>query len=606
MLSGIRWRVTIPVLLLVAGCVGFSGLYLVNSVRDNQIDMLRNRLEDEARVAALAALPFLSETGKNAGLDSLAKSIGEETGIRITIAGPDGLVLGDSEEDYLEMSGFSSQPEIAGAMESGLGENTRYSTVMGSRIMYLAVPVLSRGEMVGVVRIASPLTGVEAAASEVTRLVMITLGASLGVAALVAMLVARSIRRSLNQVTNGVKRIAGGELGYRIPVSPAGEMGQMGIAFNEMSSWLKDVLDRIAADRDKMAMIIASMADGVIMTDDRGDVILANPAAENLFIFREEQARGRHFIEVVHDYEIDRLLKQCLRTGKEQSSQLESGVSKRFLRIVAIPLKMEGPTGALVVFHDFTELRSLQTMRRELVGNISHELRTPLANIRAVVETLKDGAIDDKEVTRNFLTIVNSQVERMTQILVELAELSRIESGRAQLRLEETNLNLIVRQVVGELNPFAEGQKVTVRIDDTPELPMVRADGGQIRQVVTNLLHNAIKFTSEGGGVLISNAARSKSVVVSISDTGAGISPDDVPHVFERFYKVDKARSGGGTGMGLAIAKHIVKAHGGSIWVESDEGKGSVFSFRLPLVAGKSGNTGDSVGSHEAERGDIE
>ena len=594
MLSGIRWRITIPLLLLVAGCVGFPGLYLVNAVRDSQIDGLHNQLQDEAGVAALAALPLLSETDKNAGLDSLAESIGEETGTRVTIAGPDGVVLGDSEEEYLELSSFSSQPEVAGAIESGLGENTRYSTAMGSRLMYLAVPVLKQGEMVGVVRIASPLTGVEAAVSDVTRLVLITLGISVGVAALVTMIVARSVRRPLDQVTNGAKRIAGGELGYRIPVSPGGEMGQMGIAFNEMSSWLKEVVDRIAADRDKLATSIASMADGVIMTDEVGSVILANPAAENLFVFREERARGRNFIEVVHDYEIDRLLKQCLRTGMEQSSQIESGASRRFLRIVAIPLKMDGSTGALMVFQDFTELRSLQTMRRELVGNISHELRTPLANIRAVVETLKDGAIDDREVARDFLTSVNSQVERMTQILAELAELSRIESGRAQLRLEETSLNLIVRQVVGELNPFAEGQKVTVDIDDTPELPMVRADGGQIRQVVTNLLHNAIKFTPEGGRVLISTVARSNSVEVSISDTGAGISPDDIPHVFERFYKVDKARSGGGTGMGLAIAKHIVKAHGGSIWVESEEGKGSVFYFRLPLVAGKRGNAGDT------------
>ncbi|MEJ2047318.1 MAG: ATP-binding protein, partial [Dehalococcoidia bacterium] len=256
----------------------------------------------------------------------------------------------------------------------------------------------------------------------------------------------------------------------------------------------------------------------------------------------------------------------------------------RFLRIIALPLKTDrSTTGAWVLFQDLTELRSLQTMRRELVGNISHELRTPLSTIKAIVETLKDGAINDQEVAEGFLTSIDSEVDRMTQIVAELTELSRIETGKAEFNLEETNLNLLVKETMAQLSPYAERQGVAVATDLSDNLPPVTADRERIRQVVTNLLHNAIKFSHQGGRVVISTRQEGGYVSVSIADKGIGIAREDLPHVFERFYKADKSRSGGGTGLGLAIAKHVVQAHGGEISVQSEEGKGSVFSFTLPL-----------------------
>jgi two-component system phosphate regulon sensor histidine kinase PhoR len=222
-------------------------------------------------------------------------------------------------------------------------------------------------------------------------------------------------------------------------------------------------------------------------------------------------------------------------------------------------------------------------MRRELVGNISHELRTPLTTIKAVIETLKDGAVEDRELTRNFLTSVDSEVDRMTQIVAELTELSRIESGKAELKLERVNLNILAREAIAQLNPFATRRGVTVSLEPAPKLPPVTADKERVRQVITNLLHNALKFTPPKGKVTVATGLKGDSATLSISDTGIGISGEDLPHVFERFYKADKARSGGGTGMGLAIAKHIVQAHGGTIRAQSEPGKGSTFSFSLPV-----------------------
>jgi two-component system phosphate regulon sensor histidine kinase PhoR len=222
-------------------------------------------------------------------------------------------------------------------------------------------------------------------------------------------------------------------------------------------------------------------------------------------------------------------------------------------------------------------------MRRELVGNISHELRTPIAGIKAMVETLRGGAIDDKEAAIDFLTRIDNEVDRLAQMVSELTELSRIETGRAELRMSPVNLNLLVQEVIAQLNALAQRQPVAITADLVTDLPIIKADRDRIRQTLTNLAHNAIKFNHPGGRVTIATKVDGESVTVSVSDTGIGISKEDLPHVFERFYKVDKARPTGGSGLGLAIAKHVVQAHGGRIWARSEEGTGSTFSFSLPI-----------------------
>jgi two-component system phosphate regulon sensor histidine kinase PhoR len=350
-----------------------------------------------------------------------------------------------------------------------------------------------------------------------------------------------------------------------------------------MSANLQANMENLSAEKAKLNNVLDSMADGVIMTDMEGAIVLANKAAGKLFGFKETGVSGKHVIEAVRDHDVDGVLKECLKTGKEKAVQFESGFSRRFLRAIVVPLHIGGGSdGALVLLQDLTELRNLQTMRRDLVGNISHELRTPIAGIKAMTETLLDGAVHDKEVSMDFLKRIQGEVDRLSQTVAEVTQLSRIESGRAELNLEPADLAMLIDDVVSEMRPLAERDRVTVSKDISSALPPVNIDKDRIRQTLVNLVHNGIKFNRPGGSVTVSAGSDDKFITVSVADTGVGISADDLPRVFERFFKADKSRTGGGSGLGLAIAKHTVQAHGGEISVRSTEGKGSTFTFRLP------------------------
>ena len=410
---------------------------------------------------------------------------------------------------------------------------------------------------------------------------------ALGVAGALAAawLVASRIARPLNDVAEVARRIAAGDGSARALTQRRDEIGDLVRAFSAMTEQQRERIEELSQDYRRFVAVIEHMADGVIIIDRAGDVGLINPAACRLMHTHESDAIGRPFAAVVRHHA---LIELWQRGRREQSEQVEAvEISpKLFLQAVLTPYSRAEGAGFIVLLQDLTQVRRLQVMRRDFISNLSHELRSPLASLRAVVETLQDGALDDPPAAERFLRQAEGEVNTMTQMVEELTELSQIESGQIRLRLEPAAVGDLVAGPLERLRPQAEAGELALAAELPGDLPPVLVDAERVRQVMTNLLHNAIKFTPPGGRVTVraTVAEAGRMVVIEVRDTGVGIPKADESRVFERFYKSDQARTRGrgGTGLGLAIARHIVETHGGRIWVKSKEGKGSGFFFSVP------------------------
>jgi len=578
---GIQWKITLPFIAVITVCIGVMGIYLVNFVHDNQTNNLRAYLTDEAKITAVTSQPFFPSS--TAALDALAKQLGKDINARVTIIAADGTVLGDSEEDPATMENHSTRPEVIAALASGYGEIVRYSTTLNEQMMYVAVPIKNNNQVSGVARIALPMDTIRNSVNRVTIVISLAIIITIILTGFATWLIVRITTRRIREVTRASRKIASGDLNQDIQVRSRDEAGELGKAFNEMAGNIRKLIESISTEQSKLDTVLSNITDGVIVTDKEGNISLANRTAEKLFNFQTTTIITKSVIEATHDHEIDNLAKRCLATGEQLNGQIELMPVSKYLRVIAIPISGQFLSGCLLLFQDLTELRNLQTMRQELVGNISHDLRTPLAGIKIMVETLHDGAINDKNTAIDFLTRIENEVDRLTQMVAELTELSRIEAGSAELNKERVNLNELINEAIIQLKPLADKQNVTLHALLSGKLSAVQADRDRIAQTITNLIHNAIKFNRSGGSVTIMTASDDKAATVKVIDTGTGIPRADLPHVFERFYKADKSRTNRGSGLGLAIAKHTIEAHGGTIMVQSEEGKGATFSFTVPL-----------------------
>jgi two-component system phosphate regulon sensor histidine kinase PhoR len=330
--------------------------------------------------------------------------------------------------------------------------------------------------------------------------------------------------------------------------------------------------------------MLANLNDGVVITDEAGTVVQLNAAAARMLGATSEEAVGQPFVVASRDHDLDSLLNGALAEDGPQTATVAFGLGSRILEASAQPFSGGGERLGLIVLRDVTELRRLERVRREFVTNVSHELRTPLASIRAVVETLEAGAANDPAVASDFIRRIIGEVDHLVALVDELLDLARLESGRAVLRTEvDDPIDMLIR-AVERLRTQVERAGLVIRVEVAPDLPHVRVDRGRIEQVLINLIHNAVKFTPEGGQIVVGAEVIDGMLRVSVRDTGAGITAEELPRIFERFYKTDAARRSAGSGLGLAIAKHIVQSHGGTIWAESIPGHGATFFFTLPLA----------------------
>ncbi|MGD8474925.1 MAG: HAMP domain-containing protein, partial [Anaerolineae bacterium] len=436
MFRRLRWRIALPyVALVLVATLGLT-LYISDQVRQVRLDDLEDQLVADARLLAGAAAPLLLDETDPETLDRLARGWANRLEARVTIIGTDGLVLGESHEDRTQMDNHLNRPEVQLALKTGQGSSMRYSATLGYEMMYAAVPIQIGEEVgLGVMRVALPLGEIEANAGRLRQEILIAgLGIAL-VAALLAVFIAGRTTQPVRELTAVAERMATGDLDARLFPTSRDEVGQLTRAFNHMADQIREQVTSLAEERGRLAAVLDHMADGVLITDGSGQVEMINAAAARLLNTNEEQALGRSFAQVVPHYPLIELWKTCCEQGEEQIEMVEVTRQGLFLQAIVTPFEEAGVEGYLVILQDLTRIRRLETVRRDFISNISHELRTPLAGLKALVDTLRGGAIKDRPAAKRFLKRMDAEVDALTQMVEELLELSRIESGQAPLRL---------------------------------------------------------------------------------------------------------------------------------------------------------------------------
>ncbi len=584
MFISLRWRIVIPYIVIILMTTAGLTLYLSGAVRQARLTDLETHLLTDARLLAEQVRPHLpgGTASDLAALQALATMWAATSGERVTVIMAEGTVLAESNAELGQLDNHLYRLEVQQATRQGAGIAMRFSETLQQDVMYAAVAVREEGALRGFVRTALPFAEIQANVARLSRTIAGVGLVIAGMASLLAFYIAARTIRPVEQLTAVVTRVAGGDLSARLLPTTHDEVARLTRAFNVMADQLHDKMTRLTEEREQLSAVLDTMAGGVIITDDAGQVLLINAAAGRILQEEVTSLTGRTFAQVAHNHELIELWEHCVETGAEQMATVETLLHRNFLQVIMTPLPKLEPPRILVSLQDLTRVRRLETVRRDFISNISHELRTPLASLISVVETLRDGALEDPPAARRFLSHMENELGVLTQMVEELLELSRIESGKIPLEARPAEVSALVQSPVERLAPQAERKGVRLTVALAEGLPHIYADVPRIHQVLGNLLHNAIKFTPTGGAITLTAQVNEPGwVTLSVTDTGVGIPAADVSRIFERFYKVDRARAEGGAGLGLAIAKHIVQGHGGRIWVESTEGVGSTFSFTL-------------------------
>jgi two-component system phosphate regulon sensor histidine kinase PhoR len=515
--------------------------------------------------------------------------LGRASGARFTLIREDGVVLADSQMAPAAMENHRNRPEIEEARATGNpASSQRPSRTVGDDLLYLAVPVKRDGSIVGYVRASVPLTYVRVQRQNLRENVLIGAAIAVAVSLLIGLLLTRRLTRPLAEMKDAATAIAAGEYGRRLHVTSRDELGQLAGAIQEMGGQLSDRLERLTREGNQLRAILGSMLEGVVAVDRDERIVHLNNVAAQILGTDRRKSLGQRLWEVARIEAVGDTLSEVLTDANERRREIrvprERGT--QVLQLIASPLKdgEDRVAGAVIVLHDVTELRRLEIVRRDFVVNVSHELKTPLTAIRGFVETLIDDPEIDAETRERFLRRVKDQVLRLSTLVSDLLVLSRVESEEEALERRPVDIRGPVRESARRFSPDATGRDMDF-VTDLPDLPVVvLGDEEALRQVVDNLLDNAFKYTPDEGIVRVRVAVEGTDAVIEVGDTGIGIEPKDIDRIFERFYRVDKARSRelGGTGLGLSIVKHIANALGGRVSVKSAGGRGSTFRVTIP------------------------
>ncbi len=583
------WQVYPRFLLITLASLAAVGFYaksiiegLYHERQRQSLAAVAKALEDEVE-QRLAAKDF-------AALAKLCRRVRSQAGMRITVILPSGQVVADSDESPPAMDNHGDREEIRQALADGLGNSLRYSYTLKHEMLYVAARVQQQGRVLGVVRTAT-------AASDLER-DLAALEARVGLAGLVVALVAAAISlwvsqrisRPMEEIRRGAEQLARGDLRHKLPIPASTEAAAVAEAMNEMAAQLDARTQDVIRQRNEWEAILSSMVEGVLAIDEGERVIRVNQAGAALLGVDPEKVQGRMLQEVVRNGELQRLAADVLGSQRPASAELsvltrEGQQRQLHAQGTVLGGPQDRPQGALLVLHDITQLRRLESVRRDFVANVSHELRTPVTSIKGFVETLLDGAMHQPADTERFLRIVAAQTDRLQSIIDDLLALSRLEQDaeKEAIATAPAPVRKVLEAAAAICRLKAEAKNIPLEIECDEGLS-ARINAALLEQAVLNLIDNAVKYSPAGQPVRIAAVCAEGELVISVEDHGYGIAREHLPRIFERFYRVDRARSRelGGTGLGLSIVKHIAQAHGGYAAVQSTVGEGSLFTIHLP------------------------
>ncbi|HWQ30916.1 MAG TPA: ATP-binding protein, partial [Negativicutes bacterium] len=584
MFKSIQWKLVIISFLLVWLSMSIVGVYITQAIEKEQIGTMTDNiiarsyyLADNLKAEAIGA------TSKQDVVSNWFVGQGKEVRAVFVYENGDFIASKTNYEGSIDEIDLKSVWIVEDAIK--LGKEVEYPDEVNKFLKSIAVPIItSDDEIVGAICISADLSSVEENINSIRSIMTSATIWALCITALLGNLLARTFTGPIKEVTSKAEKLAKGDYGQVITVKSRDEVGQLTEMFNYMSARLKSTLGEMYREKNKVETILTNMTDGIIAVNLEGEIILANPAVYSIFNIKKEDLYNRDFDSVAEQLELGMNHIDLLSDSEKNFNILNVNNLIIKVSVVQIMNDRNEAEGAMLVFQDVTEQEKLDKMRKEFVANVSHELRTPLTTIKSYTETLLDGAMENKEYTENFLKVINSESERMTRLVKDLLQLSKLDYDKAEWNMKSLNVLNITRDCVIKMEMSARQKNQTLTFEVHEELCEINGDKDRVEQVIINIISNAIKYTPENGSIKVRALMNGSNVEIRIADTGIGIPKEDLPRLFERFYRVDKARSRamGGTGLGLSIAKNIVEAHKGSIRIESEYGKGSVVIIDFP------------------------
>lgn len=580
-----QWKLLYPYLVLIIISLIFFGYYLTGIFKEFYISTVDESLNSRSNLIK-EDLSLLKTDSLN--LNEIVKEFDKSSDTRVTIIDISGRVIADSRENYLVMENHSDRPEIIDAIKNGRGRSIRYSHTLQTDMMYNAVPITDPSNKIKfILRTALPLNRIDAAFSSIYTAILITGIIIVLFAFIISLGISKNFSKSLTEMQEASESFARGDFDRKIFPPKDKELRNMAISLNTMASQLSERLAIIGEQRNMQKAVFESMKEGVLAVDYDEKILLINNTAAKILDIPGTEVIGRTMQEVVRISEIQKFFKKIISEGNPQETEIIIQHDKdKVLQLSGTILKdiNDRDIGVLVVLNDISNLKHLDTLKKDLVANVSHELKTPVTTIKGFIETLQDSAIDDPVNSQRFLEIVSKHIDRLDLIIDDLLSLSKLEqNGNIPVEMKVLSVRPLLKSVVEDFEIKLKEKKISITIKCDKELT-AKLNAHLIEQALSNLLDNAIKYSEKNTAIEIGAYVKDGRLNIYVEDEGLGIAEEHLPRLFERFYRIDKARSReeGGTGLGLAIVKHLVNVFGGTVDVKSEPGKGSIFTLNLP------------------------